>query len=318
MTTAVASKEVAADNPFPVLAGNESLDGSVASETVVEPEAETVVEGEVEAQPETEGEAEAVVETEPEVAKTEPDKTVKLWAERYKSPEELEIAYKHSSQEGVRLAGRVKEIEAGAQAKASELAAQIAELQMQVELGPEMKEPTDEELEAMGPVKAARAIQRFGERKALAAKLKEQQGAREASQKKWEADVKNHIDDSISKMQADSEQYPDYKELAPDILDIADRVPWATGNPNSAQLLYYAAFGRRALSKVSEAKGKTKESAEKAKLAAAKAAAVTAAAGEAGGTKDPAKPKTTPKPGSDDAVNRKMQDAYNRRHPKLI
>ena len=237
----------------------------------------------------------------------------------HKSPEELEIAYKHSSTEGKRLAGRVKEIEAGAATKTAELAARIAELELQVQIGPDMPEPTDEALEAMGPIKAARAIQKFGERKMLAAKLKETKDAREAKQKEWEGQVKAHIDESITKMQQDAESFPDYRELAPDILDIADRVPWATGNPHSAQLLYYAAFGRRALSKVKEAAGKTKESEDKAKLTAAAAAVATAAPGAGGGTKDPAAAvKTKPKPGSDDAVNAGMQAAYNRRHPSLI
>ena len=326
MTTTVASKEAATPqaverNPFPVLPGNESLDGSVAEpeKAEVTPEAEPVVEGEVAVESdETVDGAEAAVETDPTKTATEPEKTAKLWADQYKSPEELEIAYKHSSTEGKRLAGRVKEIEAGAQAKANELTARIAELEMQVQIGPEIKEPTDEELEAMGPVKAARALQKVTERKALAEKLKDKQLARENEAKKWDADVRAHIDESITRMQKDSENFPEYRELAPAILEIADNVPWATGNPNSAQLLYYAAFGRRALANVKSANSKTKESADKAKLKAAASATATAAAGAGGGTKDPVAAKKTPKPDSDEAVNARMQAAYERKHPKLI
>ncbi len=326
MTTTVPSKEAAAPqaverNPFPVLPGNESLDGSVAEpeKAEVTVEAEPEVEGEVADATEVVDGAEAAVETDPNAPKTEPAAAVKLWAEQYKSPEELEIAYKHSSAEGKRLAGRVKEIEAGAATKVSELSTRIAELEMQVQLGPEIPEYTDEQLEAMGPVKATRALQKQTERKQLAAKLKEQAGARELKQKNWEAEVKEGIDGSITAMLKDSEAFPDYRELSPEILDLADRVPWATGNPNSAQLLYYAAFGRRALSKVKEAKGKTKESAEKAKLTAKAAATVTAAPGAGGGTVDSAAvPKKAPKPGSDEAVNANMQAVYARKHPKLI
>ncbi len=320
MTTTVANKEaVVNDNPFPVLPGNESLDGSVDAAANVTADGTAEVEGEVKTEAAEESGAEAATSTDPAKVTADPAKEARLWAEQYKSPEELEVAYKHSSAEGKRLAGRVKEIEAGAQAKATELAARIAELELQVELGPEMKEPTDEELEAMGPIKAARTIQKYGERKMLAAKLKEQKESREAKNKEWEGQVKTHIDESITKMQQDKDAYPDYRELAPDIMDLADRVPWATGNPNSAQLLYYAAFGRRALSKVKEAAGKTKESADKAKLTAAAAATATAAAGAGGGTKDPvAAGKSKPKPGSDDAVNEGMMAAYARKHPSLI
>ena len=325
MTTTVPNKEdapPAADNPFPVLPGNEGLDGSVegaeAEKAEVTAEDAPEVEGEVEVAPETEDGAEAAVETDPNAAKADPEKPVKLWAERYKSPEELEIAYKHSSAEGKRLAGRVKEIEAGAATKVTELSTRIAELEMQVQLGPEIPELTDEQLEAMGPVKAARALQKQTERKVLAAKLKETKEAREKAQKKWEEDVDAHNDQWISKMKGDPENYPDYEALLPDMSKLADLAPWAVGNPNSAELLYYASFGRRALANVKGAKAKTKESADKAKLKAQAAGDVTAAPGAGGGTKDPAAAKKTPKPGSDEDVNLGMQKAWARKNPQLI
>lgn len=326
MTTAVAPKEAAstqvADNPFPVLPGNESLDGSIAGAEAaaeVTTDNEPKVEGAIETQAGTEGGAEAAAETDPNATKVDPAKPAKLWAEQYKTPEELEIAHKHSSAEGKRLATRVKEIEASSAKQVSDLQAQLAELQMQVEIGPEIKEPTDEELEAMGPIKAARMIQKLGERKATAAKLKEKQEARAAEQKRWESDTKASIDNAISKMLKDGENFPDYRELTPAILEIADAVPWATGNPDSAQLLYFAAFGRRALSKLGEAKAKTKESEATAKATAAAAATATATAGSGAGTKDPvASGKQAPKPGSDEAVNQGMQAAWARKNPSLI
>ena len=325
MTTTVANKETSTvdANPFPVLPGNESLDGSVdgaAATEEVTTDDEPVVEGEVEVTPDEVDGAEAAVEINPDgTPKAAPVTQAKLWAEQYKSPEELEIAYKHSSAEGKRLAGRVKEIETAAQTQAQALQTRIAELEMQVELGPETPELTDEALEALGPIKAARAIQKAGERKMIAAKLKEAKAKREQEQKDYDSQVKAHIDDSITKMQRDAERFPDYGTLAPDIIELADIVPWATGNPNSAQLLYYAAFGRRALSTRKDADKQTKDSADKAKLKAAAAATATAAAGAGGGTKDPVTAgKNKPKPGSDEEVNARMQAAYERRHPKLI
>lgn len=272
------------------LPGNEDPTGAVAvaAPAVTEPAEPAAIEA-VAQTPEAETPGAEPPET-PAAKPAEPAAS-KLWAERFKTPEELEVAYSHSSKEGKRLATTVKEQEAAHDKTVGELRDKIAELEILAEAGPEIKEPTDEELEALGPVKATRLLQRLSDRKTLLHSLKGRKEQRERDAKSEVGALKGHIDGQIDAMLADAQRFPDYGVLQPDMTMIMDAEPGVTGHPNSPQIVYLAAYGRRALKRDGEARTKTKESEDAAK-AKAKAAAVGAGAAGAtgGGAKEPAKP----------------------------
>ena len=262
----------------------------------------------------------------PETPAADPAKPAvpeKLYAGQYKTPEELEIAFGHSSREGKRLAAYTKELEAASAKTQGELSARIAELEILAEVGPEMKEPTDEELEAMGPVKAMRLTQKMSDRKTRLAQLKAQ---REQSEKtsKAEAQAKETRIVNLAKNmrsmkdEAGNSRYPDFDEVAPIIDELIDFEPGAFGHEKSPIIGYYAAYGFRALQKDRAAKTKTKESEEAAKAKARAAAAGAGAAGATGTGKDPAVTKTGPEPDSDAEANDRLTKAYARKHVSLI
>lgn len=250
----------------------------------------------------------------------------KLLAGQYKTPQELEaahiqqtIAYKHSSNEGKRLALVVKDQAAASEKVVGELRDKIAELEILAEAGPEIAEPTDEQLEAMGPVKATRLLQKISDRKANLARLKSNKDARDKESKNYEAQLREHIKSTSRKMELDPVNFPDYVALMPEINEILDMEPGITGWPESPRIAYLAAFGRRALKLSIEARKKTKESTDAAALQSRAGAAGAGAAGASGGAKDPAGKKPLDDNG-DKAYNDNIVKKYRERNrnPLLV
>lgn len=323
--TAGAAQGSGGGDPFGgvVLPGNEGGDGAVESAESVET---APVEGEAEAGEEVggEGEKDPVAEAteEGDEPTTTEEAAPKVYAGQYKSPEELEaafeknaIALKHSSAEGKRLYSQVKEMEQGFAKRESELLDKISELEIRAEVGPDPKELTEEELEKLGPVKAALALQKQSERKAALAQLKAKAEATAKERKAQEAAVHAAIEEQMDRMEADAESFPDYVALKPSIVSMMKRVPFVTGHRESPMALYLMSFGLRALQQRAEAAKKAKGS-EVAVKAKAKAAAVGAGATGAGGgtATPPVKPVKAPKAGSDEDANARLESAYAKRN----
>ena len=306
-----------------VLPGNEGLDGATAGDVAAEADgSEQAVEG-VEAEQGAEGEAEKNGTAEGaeaeggEAAAAAAAKPAKVWADQFKTPEDLEIAYRHSSVEGKRLAKMVKEQEAAHASALSAAQDRIAELEIQAELGPEIKEPTEDELEKMGPVKSMLHLQKISERKALAASLKGRTEQRKAEAKKAEAQLKAHHDMAWDEMERDAEHFPDFNDLKPVMKSILDLEPGVAGFPNSPLIAFLAAYGRRALGKRGELAKKEAGSKAAAKAKAGAGAAAAGAAGS-GASKEPISTKKAPAADSDEAVNNGLEAAYNRRHANIF
>ena len=294
-----------------VLPGNEDLSGAVATEEVAAEEPVTTGTEEVEPEAKTEETPEAVEATEPEEKKVE-EVAPKLWAERYKTPEDLEIAYKHSSEEGKRLSVKIKEQAQTYEKQVGELSDKVAELTILAEVGPEMKEPTDEELEAMGPVKATRLLQKISDRKNALGQLKAKAEARKKEEASEQAALSNHIKQVAKEMATRTDQFPDFETLKPAMDSLIDMEPGLTGLPYTPQILYLAAQGQRYLKNLGEVKGKTKASEDAAKAKAKAAITGAGAAGANGGGGK--KPDSAKKVGSeDDEYNDKFIAAANKR-----
>ena len=285
------------------LPGNEDPSGAPAgAEPVVEDSVETAEAEATTEQPEaeaTEGENHA-----DHAAKPAETVAPKLYAGQFKTPEELEVAYGHSSNEGKRLAGEVKTLRVAHDKAVGELQDKIAELEIRAEVGPEIQEPTDEALEAMGPVKATRLLQKISDRKAQLATLKARKESRDKEAKQSEAQLSEHINRQIDDLRG---RFPDYIALRADMESIMDAEPGILGHPNTPQIVALAAYGRRAIKRDQEASAVTKKSEEAAK-AKVKAAAVGAGAAGAsgGGAKEPAK-KQGQDSGGDDSFNASFQ-----------
>lgn len=281
------------------------------AEKPAEPEQPTP---EAEAKPETPEATPA-----PEATKPAPVTEPKVWAGQFKTPEDLEIAYKYSSQEGKRLASALKE-QAVTSAKENEaLRDRVAEMEILAEAGPEMKEPSDEELEAMGPVKAMRLVNKIEARKTLLTQLKARNESRSKESKEKAAALESEIRDRFASMSTAKDQksgealFPDFDALQEDINSLMDFEPGIAGHRNSPIVAYFAAFGRRALERERAGKAKTRASSDAAALRAKAAGVGAGAAGAAGGgAKEPAAVSTGAKPGSDEEYNDNLVKAFGR------
>ena len=253
--------------------------------------------------------------TEPEPAQPATAAPPKVWAEKFKTPEELEIAYKHSSTEGRRLAAAIKDQQQANETATAALKAELTELKMSAEAGPEIAEPTEQELEAMGPVKAMRLMQKISERKALTKSLKEKKEARESEAKRYDTDLRAHINQSIAQMKGNSKDFPKYIELQEEMGAIMDMEE--QGPQNGPLIMYLAAYGRDALRQAAEATKKSSESTEQAKAKAKAAAVVAGAPGGSGSAPGDPGGGAAPDPDSDEAHNQRLIAAANRRNLTL-
>lgn len=277
-----------------------------------------------EAEPEAAAAAEPAAAVEPgaevdpaaePAAVADPAKPAKLWAGRYKTPEELEVQYQHSSEEGKRLSVKLKKESEAYEGRIGELTDKLSELEILAEVGPAEAELSDEQLEAMGPVKATRYLQRAQDRKNKLAQIKANQEIRKRETAKATAELQDHIRGSARDMEVDADNFPDFVELKPAMSRLMDIEPGVTGHANSPQVLYLAAYGMRALKRDAEGRKKTAES-TKAAAAKSKVAAVGAGAAQAagGGAKDVATQKKTADPDSDQSYNDRLVAAGQRRN----
>lgn len=220
----------------------------------------------------------------------------------FKSVEDLEIAYKRSSQEGQRLAkeynARESELES-AQNKVRDLEAQIA-------AGPEITELSKEELEAMGPIEAARHFAKLAEQRILKKQSEERKASEAKQAKAAQENLVSEIKARAESMRQDKQRFPDFDELQPVMDEFIDYEPNITGHKGSPMILYYAAKGYKAVQTDAASRKAAAEAAAKAK---AKADADSAAAGANGSPGAEQKPAGTVKeldPNSDEAHNQRL------------
>jgi len=326
---AAAGTSQGASDPFAgaMLPGNEDPTGAVATDAPAPADEGTPAETTV-----PEGQEPPAEQPEPEVPEvgtegTAPKPEARVWAGEYKTPDELETAHKelvtrydYSSKEGRRLNAELKEQAAATGKAISDVQTENAELKAIIEAGPEIEEPTDEALEAMGNIKATRLLNKIAERKATLSKIRETQAVRTKEQTQKSEKL---VADIVSMAQAmpnaktttGEPMFPDYHALLEDIDSLMQYEPGVTGHAKSPVVLYFAAYGRRALERDRKAKTLTKNSTD---LAArkAKAAAVgaDAAGASGGGAVTSAKTGKQPAPDSDEAYNRDFLAAHRSRH----
>lgn len=223
----------------------------------------------------------------------------KLWAGQFKRPEDMEVAHLQSSKEGRRLAGELKARETALEAAN----AQVKELTDKLNMGPELKELTDADMQNMTPQQIALHVTKQAEQQRLKASLAEKSVAQAKATKQEQEARSTAIMERSRAMENDKERYPDYNELVPVMEDILDFEPMLSGHPGSPLVLYYAAKGYRAAQGAAEAAKASATSEEKAKV---KAAADASAAGGTGPTSSAAVPAGSERnvdPDSDEAHN---------------
>lgn len=253
-------------------------------------------------QPETESKP-AVAKTGEENPSTEvkpkADEPGRMYADRFKTVEHLEVAYKQSSQQGRRLA---KEVETrGVELEKAQ--SKIKELEAQVALGPETKEPTDDELKAMDPIAAAKALNRYSDQKRTREALAEKRSAEERQAKQSSEALYNEVVGRARSMAQDKEKYPDYGELEGIMSEFLDYEPSIAGHRGTPLVLYFAAKGLKSAQADVAARKASKASTDTAKVKAAADAAAAGGTGPAGSEKTPAGTERKLDPNSDEAHN---------------
>lgn len=215
-----------------------------------------------------------------EIAK--PAETSKIYAGRFKSPEELEIGYRESSSEGLRLYQENRL----ANQQVQELKSKLAEMEESAKLGsvlPAFRELTPEQeskLWESDPKKAAEYVadKKFHERDTAAAKEKMKADRESAGRRK--AETEQFILNRGKELSSNPEKYPHFEELTPEMDAIARKLgPDVQGKPWAVDTLYLATLGRMYLQTLRAGKTATAGSRESAKIGAESVATASASAG---------------------------------------
>lgn len=264
-------------------------------------DAETPAAGEgIEPVPGAEGESEPGLEgktPEGEVPpKEEPAAPKKLWAGQFEKPEDMEVAHLHSSAEGRRLHKELVQRESALEA----MAAELGELKAKLAEGPAFQELTPEQLAEMDPGEKAEYFAARTEHRLRSEQAKEKQAQQQARAKQEQAQLVAGINARIDFMAANPDKFPEYQELGPVMDDLLERASWLAGKPETPDVLYAIAYGRKAMARDGLAKKASAASEEKRKKDAAAAAARAGSMGPTPGGKGPAK---QPAAGSDEAHN---------------
>ncbi len=238
----------------------------------------------------------------------------KLWAGQFGKPEDLEVAYTHSSKEGRRLRGLLTE----AEEHLANQKARMAELQGELEgKNIPFKELSNEELNSLNP--AAQVTYALDKRAHDEAVVK----AKSDAKAKFEAttrqakETEDIVTNTCKRMLKDESNFPHYGELIPVMDEILDTVPGLRGHKFTPQVAYFAALGYMEAQKMRAGQQASAESAaEAARKAAADAARVGAVSSGAPGTGLPAgMGSASPEPDSDAAHNAALIRAGRRRDP---
>jgi len=254
------------------------------------------------------------VEGQPPAAPVPAAPTPKLYAGRFKTPEELEVAYGHSSAEGKRLHGLVTE----ADKERESLRLENETLKAQLAAPPAPPELTKEQLEQLSPAEQAQyATQKVLREKEAADRKK----ATEADVKRKAAEraaTEEGIHTTAKAMAADPAKFPDYGALTPLMDELLDAVPELRGHPQVPFVTYYAAYGFKALQAARAGAEATAKAAAEAKAKAEADAARAGAGAGGGGTGGSGAGARPGVPGTLDEETRLHNEALLRAAPKRI
>lgn len=217
----------------------------------------------------------------------------------FKRPEDVEVAYVESSKEGRRLAGVVKETETALEKVSQELGL----IKMQQEIGPELKDLTEEQMSTLTPQQVAMHVAKQSEQKQLKARLEEKRQAAGKEAKQSEEQRTNLIVGRAKAMERDAEKFPEYKDCMPLMDELLDWEPGIAGHPNTPMILYLAAQGIRAAEAKKAGKAAAAKAAGDAKTKAASDASAAGGTGAPGSEKTPAGTQPSVDPSSDLAHN---------------
>jgi len=315
-TTAVLPKsDLSADAPFAGMEINPSAGVEDAPEEKTSDQAESseVSEG-IEPKPKGEQEAEPKAEkpegeeTSSEEPKTEP-KAEPLLAGRFKTTQDLEVAYNESSKEGRRLNAELTK----AESIVGELESKLAAMELENEVG-SFRELTKEQLiELMNSEdpEDRLAAQEYLVNRRLheqnKSRLEKETKQRTANQERMASMKKKQIDAKFDEMKNDAVSYPEFTSLMPLMNEMADAVEdRLAGMPNGIEALYYMALGFRQLQAKQNGALKSKEELEKTKREAQMKARV---AGSSGPTSTLKVPSGKNQDNDDDAFNDRLLKA---------
>jgi hypothetical protein len=250
------------------------------------------------------------------------------FAGRFETVEELEKSYDASGAEARRILQVATEAQAGLKVKdtaIAELNARIEALNLEKQLGPEIKDPTPEELAGMTPQQqAAHEISKL-KRDQLKEKLETQKKTSEAAAKADAESRQQTVLSRIEHMTKSEEEYPgfgDYMKVDGEgkgpIADWMPLLPMLSGHPIAPLVLYLLAKGHESIQKDRASAAATKKSALEA--AALVSASLPAASGPAGGPSplpEPSKTTSTIDPDSDEGHNARLIGAHSWSKPIL-
>ncbi len=232
----------------------------------------------------------------------------KIYAGRFKNADELEIAYRESSSEGLRLYQESRLLSQ----QISELKSKLSEAEERSKLGMVMpfKELSKEQFEKLSsedPVKAAEYIfdKKMHDRDFAAAQ--EQTKSQRESSERSRAKTEQFILERGKQLSSDPEKYPDYMALIPDMEAMSKRIPDFQGKAWAPDFLYLAALGRKELQSRIAGKKATQEAANKTKSGASAVATATSSPGAS-----PTEVKGSEDPNSDASVMKAIIAAGNR------
>lgn len=165
----------------------------------------------------------------------------RLWAGRYKTPEEMEQGLLESSEEGRRLYKESREY----RSRVDELMSQLEEAKS-AGSKPRFTALSDEEVKSLkedNPAQYAEYIlakDRFDRDEAASA---EKRAAAQRAEQEESARVEKSIRDKLMAMRSNPENYPDFHRLLPVQMKLRDLCPGIEGREWAPDILYYAALG---------------------------------------------------------------------------
>lgn len=243
-----------------------------------------------------------------------PTSSERIYANQYKTPEELEkayiqkeIAYKESSTEGLRLFQETRL----ANQQIAELRSKLTELEERAKspIAP-FREMSKEQLDKLwqeDPVKAAEYIadKKLYERDSAQAQEKNK-AQREASEKQ-KAAIEAHILERGRILSSDPKIYPKFNEKIEEMQSIANKIgDDFRGKPWAPDILYFVSLGREYYQSLLKGAQTTAEAGKKTAAGASAVATVTAPAGTA-----PTEVDKGVDPDSDQAVMQSILKAGN-------
>lgn len=186
------------------------------------------------------------------VQKTPASQSPRVYAQRFKTPEELETAYFASSKEGRRLNSVLREV----MAERNQLKADLEAAKLQAS-APAFKELSKEELQEMARDNPLAAQEYLIEKRMREYKLENQkteQAKLSQEREREKANLESHIIRRSDQMSADSDNFPEYIALIPVMDEIMDKVPDVVGHSWTPEVLYFMAYGIKSLQALKQSK----------------------------------------------------------------